>query len=192
MRKIELVVFEGDDIELSPVEIAKALSAAARIRSGDSPTTSPRKISTPTSLSEALAEAVSLGAGILGRGRRNPFAPGQADSSSTPGALAELAQFNAAVLVTTDFLCQTSSISSASIAFGVRAKAVDVVESFIAIERSLMLLAGVIPLAAALDAAHVSEDDLASSRAVVLAALEWGISEYAAIAQTSSLVAAAA
>lgn len=172
-----------DDIDLTNVEIAKALSEAANLRAYDDGTG-------PTSLAEAIADAIAIGAGILGRDRQSPFSADRAPSSPD---LFELARYNAAVLIATDFIgTEPQPVSSAAIAFGVRRKGVDAMDSFVGMERSVMLLAGTIPLAAVVDGGMATDEDLDVARSTVLTALEWSIAESAALAHGPVTAAAAA
>ena len=103
----------ADEPEPTNVEIARALSRAASIRSGDSNITAWMQTE-PRTLTEAIAEATTLGTEILGRARHNPLqipvAPATLDVQ-----LLELARFNAAVLIVADFLnAKPRPVSSAA------------------------------------------------------------------------------
>lgn len=181
-----------DDIELSNVEIAQALSHAAAIRSGEG-SAPPWAQSEPSNLAEALTEALNLGVAVLGRDRPNPF-----DRSATQlvdvdqHAIGEVTRFAAAILVVADFICEAKPISSATIAFGVRSKVPDVVDAFVGAERSLMLLAGMMPLAASIEAGYDSTNERESAHRVALTALEWSLAEVCVLGQLRPSVTAAA
>lgn len=178
----------SDDIDLTNVEIAKALSAAAAIRSGESDATAAAWVqSEPTTISEALAESINLGATILGRSRHNPFQPEATPSGNGPGALLELARFSAAILIVADFICEEHPVSSAAIAMRVKVKTLDVVESFVGVERSVMLLAGMIPVASAIESGEATAGERTNSHTVALTALSWAITEYCVTAQRSDV-----
>lgn len=181
----------AQDIEITNAAIADALSVAAMIRSQEDERISPWVSTAPQSFGEALAETVNLGASILGRDRNSPFGPG-AGNATSPGAQLELAQFNASILVTIDFLSPRSGVSSASISFGVRSKTADVVEDFAGVERALMLQAGLLPMTSLIESGNASSLELGRARDTALRSLEYGIAEYAAVAQHRGALSAAA
>ena len=85
----------SDDIDLTNVEIAQALRAAADLRANEDDGTG------PTNLSEAIADSIYIGASVLGRDRRNPFV---AESAPSRVDHFELARYSAAILIATVFI----------------------------------------------------------------------------------------
>lgn len=158
-----------EDTEISPVDIARAFSAAADLRPPDD--------DDQANFSETLAAIVNRGATLLGRDRG---AAARGSLSPHAGAdLDELATFNALILTAADFLGDNESVSSRSLSFGVRSKLADVNTGISGVERALMLLAGLIPLAGDVDQGALLEAaDAERARNATLRALEYGIAEH--------------